>query len=673
MNLIPIIFDNDLSNMFDKNNNLIINDDISDEFTINEYIRGVIELNEDEFYTLFSALSTKHTINNIIVDVCIDYKLYESIPDYIKRSKIIFKHLRCNPYDLINGDETTIVVPNGVTHLVNFDDDSSDKIEQIILSSSVMYIDESTFSDYENLIFVDLQNCNNLLEIGKYAFQSTGIKKISIPQSVTYIGEAAFCNCYSLTSIDLSECKITVLENNTFYNCCNLSNVVLPSCLQSIGESVFRRCFQLNNINLDSCVYLSTIDESAFLDTNLQKINILNVTHIYDFAFRKSGCEALSILRCEYIGIEAFQCTNLKEIVLPSSTTEIDYGAFSECCNLTSIDLHNCKINVLEKHTFAYDYSLINVKLPTTLTRINERAFYYCVKLNVINLDDCINLHYIGYNAFKNTKIELDLNKYSIFRSPFQKQRNIQLDTDTVYDDTYVIDYSIKNITSSSELYEIGDSSFRECYSLKSADLSKSVELYCISYDAFENSGIITMCLPKNIETIKSGAFNSSNLKHINLEYCDKLDFIGSEAFKNTFITNIKLTNVDFIGQGAFSYCKLLTHVDLCNCNDLTSISGYLFYNSSLQYIRLPKSIKKIGKYSFANCQNLTYLNLFYCKKLKKIGKSAFKNTELKHLYLPINDFTKSFTPNYIEQICLNNKCEIVYGPRVFELGIYLS
>ena len=48
MNLIPIIFDNDLSNMFDKNNNLIINDDISDEFTINEYIRGVIELNEDE-------------------------------------------------------------------------------------------------------------------------------------------------------------------------------------------------------------------------------------------------------------------------------------------------------------------------------------------------------------------------------------------------------------------------------------------------------------------------------------------------------------------------------------------------------------------------------------------------------------------------------------------------
>ena len=52
MNLIPIIFDNDLSNMFDKNNNLIINDDISDEFTINEYIRGVIELNGKNYLSV---------------------------------------------------------------------------------------------------------------------------------------------------------------------------------------------------------------------------------------------------------------------------------------------------------------------------------------------------------------------------------------------------------------------------------------------------------------------------------------------------------------------------------------------------------------------------------------------------------------------------------------------
>lgn len=87
MNLIPIIFDNDLSNMFDKNNNLIINDDISDEFTINEYIRGVIELNEDEFYTLFLHFQ----LNTQLITLLSTYAL---IINYMNQFQIILKEVK---------------------------------------------------------------------------------------------------------------------------------------------------------------------------------------------------------------------------------------------------------------------------------------------------------------------------------------------------------------------------------------------------------------------------------------------------------------------------------------------------------------------------------------------------------------------------------------------------
>lgn len=87
MNLIPIIFDNDLSNMFDKNNNLIINDDISDEFTINEYIRGVIELNEDEFYTLFLHFQ----LNTRPITLLSTYAL---IINYMNQFPIILKEVK---------------------------------------------------------------------------------------------------------------------------------------------------------------------------------------------------------------------------------------------------------------------------------------------------------------------------------------------------------------------------------------------------------------------------------------------------------------------------------------------------------------------------------------------------------------------------------------------------
>ncbi len=117
-------------------------------------------------------------------------------------------------YSIIDNNDTTITVPNGVT------------------SIGVM-----AFSGCSTITSISLPS--TLTTIGRGAFYGTSITTIEIPSSVTSIESAAFMNCSKLKYVSFSNCNITVLNAQMFQNCPLLEYVVIPSSVIEINNRFF--------------------------------------------------------------------------------------------------------------------------------------------------------------------------------------------------------------------------------------------------------------------------------------------------------------------------------------------------------------------------------------------------------------------------------------------------
>ena len=153
---------------------------------------------------------------------------------------------------------------------------------------------------------------------------------------------------------------------------------------------------------------------------------------------------------------------------------------------------------------------------------------------------------------------------------------------------------------------------------------------------------------------------------------------IGSEAFRSTSITDIKIgENVREIGEKAFYKCEKLSSVTwnhkcdvisadcFLGCSNLMQfdfsgikkIGGRAFYESGLQKICLPENIECISGWAFSKCKKLrsvewnckcdvipvfcflrcSDLTQFDFSGIKKIHRAAFYESGLKEVCLPEN------------------------------------
>lgn len=134
------------------------------------------------------------------------------------------------------------------------------------------------------------------------------------------------------------------------------------------------------------------------------------------------------------------------------------------------------------------------------------------------------------------------------------------------------------------------------------------------------------------------------------------IKILGNEAFKKTKISEINLSDVDYVGRGCFSNCSFLEKVKLPS--DLRYISNYLFENSGedkfelvdslsnvevigvgafsrtgLKHIKFSDNLRSIGKHAFKGCENIEKVN--FPESLQEIGDLAFKSTGIRELKLP--------------------------------------
>ena len=117
------------------------------------------------------------------------------------------------------------------------------------------------YTDGEHKILVgyvgnetDLVLPNGITNIYKYAFYNCYyLTSIVIPDSVTSIGDYAFCNCFNLTSIIIPD-SVTSIGFWAFEGCSNLTSIIIPDGVTSIGDFAFSGCSNLTNVTIGNNV-----------------------------------------------------------------------------------------------------------------------------------------------------------------------------------------------------------------------------------------------------------------------------------------------------------------------------------------------------------------------------------------------------------------------------------
>ena len=189
----------------------------------------------------------------------------------------------------------------------------------------------------------------------------------------------------------------------------------------------------------------------AFEDSEIKKVIIpSSVAKIGDWAFAYcSSLESITIpSSVTRIGSKAFSgCSSLKNIEIPNSVTEIGDGAFYACKSLESITIPN-GITMIDELTLDYCYALRNVVIPNSVTKIGYSAFGHCESLRSITIPDSVTE--IGEYGFGGCK---SLN-------------NVVIPNSVKKIDSYAFAYcrSLKSVTIPDSVTNLGSDAFNNCH-----------------------------------------------------------------------------------------------------------------------------------------------------------------------------------------------------------------
>lgn len=362
---------------------------------------------------------------------------------------------------------------------------------EVNLPDSVEVIGKDAFRQSERLKTVNLGNGVTAVEAG--AFDSCGnIENISIPDSITRFEFSYFVNNKKLKLNEYKNCLYLGNEQNPYtvlvdvateeetsyeihgdaklvYNsafawCRRLKSITIPEGVVTV-DSAFGYCPGLTEINLPSTV---TSFRGGFRSCNINKFTVAENNPVYyvrdncviDRTTKTltAGCNT-SIIPDDgsvtAIGDSAFFNCNFESVVIPECIASIGVGAFGECVEMVSIELHE-NITYIGKFAFRGCDKLISISIPDGITEIGDQTFMRCESLETVEIPDSVTS--IGSGAFQSC----------------DKLKNIVLPDGVQIIGDFAFAYcpSLESITIPETVTEIENYAFYECENLKTVYFS---------------------------------------------------------------------------------------------------------------------------------------------------------------------------------------------------------
>ena len=225
-------------------------------------------------------------------------------------------------------------------------------------------------------IYYDFYNDSTELAV-TYNAETSYSGNIVIPDAVKYkdqyyavakIGASAFARDSDLVSVILPN-SVRYVDRVAFYNCVKLESITFGRDIKSFGQSAFYNCTSLKAVHISDLVGWCKVDFGFDFDNN----PLVYAKHLY------------------------LNGTEVRDLVIPSSITEIPQYAFEGCYSLKSVTIHD-KVKVIHQDAFESCVNLDSVALPNSSFSIGSAAFYRCSSLTSITIP--ANVQSIGDLAF---------------------------------------------------------------------------------------------------------------------------------------------------------------------------------------------------------------------------------------------------------------------------------
>lgn len=476
--------------------------------------------------------------------------------------------------------------------------------------------------------------------VGQDRNQTLRLAYIEIPSGVTEIGRNAF-EWSGVENVTIPS-GVTRLEQYTFANCRKLKKAVLANGITFIGHSCFSECHELEDANIPTKV--ETIDQYAFNNNQKRSTPIVipnTCKTIGNYAFRYNYL-APSVTfgnSIETIGGSAFAaCYRIREAVLPNSITSLGDRVFQDCDSLRTFTFPS-NIKKVPGWFFEWCDALTTVTLADGTTNIGESAFNTCRSLTNINISNQTALTTIDGWAFAATglkKVVLPNQITSLGSGVFQDCNELESVNVPTSIDFVPYDYcegceKLRSVQLHDGIRIIRHDAFVNCDSLESIKLNDNINR--IEYNAFNHCQKLALTkLPSALTFIGSSAFRDMKAMTGNMIIPAGVTTIESDAFRNTSISGVVIPEgVTSMGSYLFYECSLLSNVVLPK--DITKITDRMFeYCTSLENIELPNELRIIG-YAAFDGSGLTSIQL--PDSLKDVGDWAFSGTKLRTFRVP--------------------------------------
>jgi len=443
-------------------------------------------------------------------------------------------------------------------------------------------------------------------------FQNTTIKSVTVPNTVTALGSSVFTYCTSLESVSLSD-NVTVISDYAFDGCTKLATISISNNTTKIGNGAFSNCSVLTSISLPNSI--TEIGSGAFqFCSELSGISIPN--------------------KVVSIGANAFmRCTKIKAISLPQTLTTIGEGAFEGCSRLESLVIPG-NVKTINRRAFYECTGLTEVVILSGVEEIGSSVFYGCDSINKMTLPfvgksasatgyEAPFGYIFGYytSSYSNgTDGVLQLyygSNYYYYYIPSSISEVVITSQNVLPEGAFANCDFIESVTIPTTATELGDTSFKNCTSLKR--LNSNVD------------GVYN--IPANTTTIGASAFQNCTLLTDIVLLGDagskKLSYMGASAFSGC--SNLVSFNSN-IGSGRFEIPS-----------KITVLSESIFYScTQLKSLVFQDAVTTIDHGAFNECVNLCNINdsvdgKFYIPEtITTIGRSAFRNVNLlEEIYIP--------------------------------------
>ncbi|MBQ6947792.1 MAG: leucine-rich repeat protein [Clostridia bacterium] len=253
------------------------------------------------------------------------------------------------------------------------------------------------------------------------------IMYLYLPATVTKIGAGAFANCPALTKLGYNAVNATV--DSTAFNGSNVDIIELGKQVEVIPTYLCTGNANLTTLDIPASV--TTIQSRAFAgcyNLALVKFNAVKCTSVAADAF--DYCHKLSEIelgkKVTFIPANLYSLygsSELTELTIPATVTEIAAGAFANCVSLKTLN-YNAKtcvigddaftactklenvnlgddVTTIPTNLYTGNTSITSVEVPGQITRLDDYAFSGCTKLNNIVVPE--TLLSIGKNTMQDT------------------------------------------------------------------------------------------------------------------------------------------------------------------------------------------------------------------------------------------------------------------------------